>query len=224
LPEGASLLVGSARLIETRDESGAIDERRVYNSLLVIDDKANVVSVYDKIHLVPFGEYLPFQDLLESLGFMQMTGVRGGFSAGSGPRILTVPRAPQASPLICYEIIFPDAIMVPGERTGWLLNITNDAWFGTSAGPYQHFQQARIRAVEQGLPLVRAANTGISAIVDPYGRIVAELGLGERGVVDGLLPRALPPTVFVGHGPKVELSVLALALLSWFAYRVQRFA
>jgi len=224
LPEGASLLVGSARLIETRDESGAIDERRVYNSLLVIDDKANVVSVYDKIHLVPFGEYLPFQDLLESLGFMQMTGVRGGFSAGSGPRILTVPRAPQASPLICYEIIFPDAIMVPGERTGWLLNITNDAWFGTSAGPYQHFQQARIRAVEQGLPLVRAANTGISAIVDPYGRIVAELGLGERGVVDGLLPQALKPTLFVRHGPKVELSVLALALLSWFAYRVQRFA
>jgi apolipoprotein N-acyltransferase len=224
LPDGASLLVGSARLIETRDASGAIDERRVYNSLLVIDDKAKVVDVYDKIHLVPFGEYLPFQDFLESLGFMQMTGVRGGFSPGRGPRILTVPRAPQASPLICYEIIFPDSIMAPGERTGWLLNITNDAWFGTSAGPYQHFQQARIRAVEQGLPLVRAANTGISAIVDPYGRMVAELGLGERGVVDGLLPRALPPTVFVRHGPKVELAVLALALLCWFAYRVHRAA
>jgi apolipoprotein N-acyltransferase len=224
LPEGAALIVGSARLSETRDESGAVEERPVYNSLLVIDHSANVVGVYDKIHLVPFGEYLPFQDLLESLGFMQMTGVRGGFSAGSGPRHLTVPGAPQASPLICYEIIFPDAIMVLGERTGWLLNITNDAWFGTSAGPYQHFQQARIRAVEQGLPLVRAANTGISAIVDPYGRIVAALGLGERGVVDGLLPRALPPTVFARHGPKVELSVLVLALTSWFAYRVQRLA
>ncbi len=224
LPEGAALIVGSARLIETRDESGAIDERRVYNSLLVIDDNAKLVSVYDKIHLVPFGEYLPFQDFLESLGFMQMTGVRGGFSAGSGPRILTVPRAPQASPLICYEIIFPDAIMAPGGRTGWLLNITNDAWFGTSAGPYQHFQQARIRAVEQGLPLVRAANTGISAIVDPYGRVIAKLGLGERGVVDGLLPRALQPTIFVRHGRTVELVVLALALMSWFAYRVQRAA
>ena len=174
LPEGSALLVGSARLIETRDESGAIDERRVYNSLLVIDDNANVVSVYDKIHLVPFGEYLPFQDFLESLGFMQMTGVRGGFSAGSGPRILTVPRAPQASPLICYEIIFPDAIMAPRGEPDGCSNVTNDAWFGTSAGPYQHFQQARIRAVEQGLPLVRAANTGISAIVDPYGRIVAQ--------------------------------------------------
>jgi apolipoprotein N-acyltransferase len=224
LPEGSTLLVGSARLVETRDESGSIEQRRVYNSLLVIDDKANVVSVYDKIHLVPFGEYLPFQDFLESLGFMQMTGVRGGFSVGTGTRRLTVPGAPHASPLICYEIIFPDAIMAPEGRTGWLLNVTNDAWFGTSAGPYQHFQQARIRAVEQGLPLVRAANTGISAIVDPYGRIVAELGIGERGVVDGLLPQALKPTLFVRHGRAVELTMLGLALVAWFAYRVHRAA
>ena len=224
LPEGSTLLVGSARLVETRDESGSIEQRRVYNSLLVIDDKANVVSVYDKIHLVPFGEYLPFQDFLESLGFMQMTGVRGGFSVGTGTRRLTVPGAPHASPLICYEIIFPDAIMAPEGRTGWLLNVTNDAWFGTSAGPYQHFQQARIRAVEQGLPLVRAANTGVSAIVDPYGRIVAELGIGERGVVDGLLPQALKPTLFARHGRAVELTMLGLALVAWFAYRVHRAA
>jgi len=224
LPEGSALLAGSARLVETRDESGSIEQRRVYNSLLVIDDKANVVSVYDKIHLVPFGEYLPFQDFLESLGFMQMTGVRGGFSVGAGPRHLAVPGAPHASPLICYEIIFPDAIMAPEGRTGWLLNVTNDAWFGTSAGPYQHFQQARIRAVEQGLPLVRAANTGISAIVDPYGRVAGELGLGEKGAVDGLLPRALPPTFFVRHGFKVELAAMALALMLWFAYRVHRAA
>jgi apolipoprotein N-acyltransferase len=222
LPDGSTLLVGSARLIETRDESGNIEERRVYNSLLVIDDKANVAGVYDKIHLVPFGEYLPFQDFLESLGFLQLTGVRGGFSPGRGPRLLAVPGAPPASPLICYEIIFPDAIIAFEGRTGWLLNVTNDAWFGTSAGPYQHFHQARIRAVEQGLPLVRAANTGISAIVDPYGRIVAELGLGERGVVDGLLPRALNPTLFVRHGRAIELAVLGLALLAWFAYRVPR--
>jgi apolipoprotein N-acyltransferase len=114
--------------------------------------------------------------------------------------------------------------MAARGKAGWLLNVTNDAWFGTSAGPYQHFHQARIRAVEQGLPLVRAANTGISAIVDPYGRVVAQLGLDERGVVDGLLPRALPPTFFARHGPKVELAVLMLALLSWFAYRVQRAA
>ncbi|MCJ7597225.1 MAG: apolipoprotein N-acyltransferase, partial [Methyloceanibacter sp.] len=222
LPDGSTLLVGSARLIETRDELGNIEERRVYNSLLVIDDKANVAGVYDKIHLVPFGEYLPFQDFLESLGFLHLTGVRGGFSPGRGPRLLAVPGAPPASPLICYEIIFPDAIIAFEGRTGWLLNVTNDAWFGTSAGPYQHFHQARIRAVEQGLPLVRAANTGISAIVDPYGRIVAELGLGERGVVDGLLPRALNPTLFVRHGRAIELAVLGLALLAWFAYRVPR--
>ena len=131
---------------------------------------------------MPFGEYLPFQDFLESLGIMQLTGVRGGFSVGTGPRLLAVPGAPPASPLICYEIIFPDEVTESAARPGWLLNVTNDAWFGSSAGPYQHFHQAQVRAVEQGLPVVRAANTGISAVIDPYGRILAEIGLGEKGV------------------------------------------
>ena len=184
LPEGTSLLVGSARLVEERDAQGVLTATRIYNSLLVIDDKGEVLDSYDKIHLVPFGEYLPFQDFLESLGFMQLTGVRGGFSAGTGPRLLAIPGAPPASPLICYEIIFPDDVVDKSSRPGWLLNITNDAWFGSSAGPYQHFHQARVRAVEQGLPVVRAANTGISAMIDPYGRILAEIGLGERGAID----------------------------------------
>ena len=104
--------------------------QRIYNSLLVIDDQGRVIGSYDKIHLVPFGEYLPFQDFLESFGVMQLTGVRGGFSVGAGPRLLTVPGAPPASPLICYEIIFPDEVSEKGERPGWLLNVTNDAWFG----------------------------------------------------------------------------------------------
>jgi apolipoprotein N-acyltransferase len=150
---------------------------------------------------------------------MQLTGVRGGFSAGTGPRLLSIPGAPQASPLICYEIIFPDDVTDPTHRPGWLLNITNDAWFGTSAGPYQHFHQARLRAVEQGLPVVRAANTGISAIVDPYGRVVAELGLGKEGVVDGLLPRALSPTLFARRGQMIEIAMLALAFAGWLAFR-----
>ena len=158
----------------------------------MIDDQGRVTGSYDKIHLVPFGEYLPFQDFLESLGVMQLTGVRGGFSAGSGPRRLAVPGAPPASPLICYEIIFPDEITERGERPGWLLNVTNDAWFGTSAGPYQHFHQAQVRAIEQGLPVARAANTGISAVIDPYGRILAEIGLGEKGVIDADLPKVGP--------------------------------
>jgi apolipoprotein N-acyltransferase len=220
LPEGTSLLAGAETLVETRDAQGRLTATRVYNSLLVIDDKAQIVGSYNKIHLVPFGEYLPFQDFMESLGIMQLTGVRGGFSAGTGPRLLAIPGAPPASPLICYEIIFPDDVTGAGARPGWLLNVTNDAWFGTSAGPHQHFHQAEMRAVEQGLPIIRAANTGISAIVDPYGRVVAELGLGQEGVLDGLLPAALPPTLFVRFGPLIEVLTLALAFFGWFAFRV----
>ena len=203
--------MGSARLVEERDAQGALTATRIYNSLLVIDDKGEVLDGYDKIHLVPFGEYLPFQDFLESLGVMQLTGVRGGFSAGTGPRLLAVPGAPPASPLICYEIIFPDDVVETSARPGWLLNVTNDAWFGSSAGPYQHFHQARVRAVEQGLPVVRAANTGISAMIDPYGRILAEIGLGEKGAIDSELPKAGPPTLFAQLGIGIEISMIVLA-------------
>ncbi len=217
LPEGTTLLAGSARLVDSRDAQGRLTAERIYNGLLVIDDKGQILGSYDKIHLVPFGEYLPYQDFMESLGIMQLTGVRGGFSAGSGPRLLAVPGAPPASPLICYEIIFPDDVTDRVQRPGWLLNVTNDAWFGTSAGPHQHFHQAQLRAVEQGLPVARAANTGISAIIDPYGRVVAELGLGKEGVVDGLLPKALPPTPFVRWGSLIEGLILLVALCGWFS-------
>jgi len=149
---------------------------------------------------------------------LQLTGIRGGFSAGTGPRLLSIPGAPLARPLICYEIIFPDEVVDNSQRPGWFLNVTNDAWFGTSAGPYQHFHQAQLRAVEQGLPVVRAANTGISAIIDPYGRVLAEFGLKKEGVVDGTLPRALPPTPFVRWGRLIELAVLVFALLSYLAF------
>ena len=217
------MLAGSVRLVELRDAQGELLPRRVYNSLLVIDDKGQPLAHYDKIHLVPFGEYLPFQDFLESLGIMQLTGVRGGFTAGTGPRLIEIPGAPPASPLICYEIIFPDDVTEPDKRPGWLLNLTNDAWFGTSAGPYQHFAQARARAVEQGLPVVRAANTGISAIIDPYGRVVAELGLGEEGrgrrrIAAGAAADFLC-TERTGHR---DLACLALALMAWFAFGVHR--
>ena len=147
-----------------------------------------------------------------------MTGVRGGFSAGSGSRLLSIPGAPQARPLICYEIIFPDEILNSGPRPGWLLNVTNDAWFGGSFGPYQHFHQAQVRAIEQGLPVVRAANTGISAIIDPYGRILGELGLRQEGVLDGVLPEALTATKFVAWGRWIELAVLVLASLCWLFF------
>jgi apolipoprotein N-acyltransferase len=222
LPDHATLLVGGARLVETQDAGERFVGQRIFNSLLVIDDAGEVLDSYDKIHLVPFGEYLPFQDFLESLGFMQLTGVRGGFSEGAGPRLLPIPRAPAASPLICYEIIFPDNVTDPETRPGWLLNLTNDAWFGTSAGPYQHFHQAQVRAVEQGLPLVRAANTGISAVVDSYGRELAEIGLGERGLIDAELPKVGPPTLFARGGFATEISVLLLALAGWLFCRMRQ--
>ena len=223
LPEGTSLLVGSARFVEERVAQGELSAQRIYNSLLVVDDEGRVIASYDKIHLVPLGEYLPFQDFFESLGIMQLTGVRGGFSVGAGPRVLAIPGAPPASPLICYEIIFPDEVTEEAARPGWLLNITNDAWFGSSAGPHQHFHQAQVRAVEQGLPVARAANTGISAVIDPYGRILAEIGLGEKGVIDADLPKVGPPTLFVQFGIVLEISMLVLCFAGWLACCVQLF-
>lgn len=222
LPAGTTLLVGSGRLVEERDAEGALLRNRVYNSVLVIDDAGRVIGSYDKIHLVPLGEYLPFQDFLENLGMMQLTDMRGGFSTGHGPRLLTIPGAPPAAPLICYEIIFPHEITEPGTQPAWLLNLTNDAWFGSSAGPYQHFHQARVRAVEQGLPVVRAANTGISAMIDPYGRVRAEIGLGEKGVIDAALPKAGRRTLFAQFGIIVEIAMLILAAMGWLACRTLR--
>jgi apolipoprotein N-acyltransferase len=222
LPEGTVLLVGSARLVEERDAQDALIQARVYNSLLVIDDAGSVVGNYDKIHLVPLGEYLPFQDFLERLGMMQLTGVRGGFSVGSTSRLLSVPGAPPARPLICYEIIFPHEIAAAGTRPGWLINVTNDAWFGSSAGPYQHFHQAQVRAVEQGLPVVRAANTGISAVIDAYGRVRAEIGLGAKGVIDAELPKKAAPTPYAQFGIIIEIAALVLAAMGWLACRLWR--
>jgi apolipoprotein N-acyltransferase len=219
LPSGTVLLVGSARRVDVRDLAGRLKAQRIYNSLLIVDE-GRIVGAYDKIHLVPFGEYLPFQDFLEGLGFLQLTGVRGGFSAGTGPRLLEIPGAPPASPLICYEIIFPHDVTEPNRRPDWLLNITNDAWFGSSAGPYQHFHQARVRAVEQSLPVVRSANTGISAVIDPYGRVLNEVELDEKGIADVMLPKSNSPTPFVQFGTIIEISMLALAFVCWLACRV----
>jgi apolipoprotein N-acyltransferase len=122
-----------------------------------------------------------------------------------------VPRAPRFLPLICYEIVFPGEAVPRNERPGWLLNITNDGWFGNSTGPYQHLQQARVRAIEQGLPLVRAANTGISAVIDPYGRVIKSLPLGTEGILDAALPREIAPTIYVHTGDAAALLLMILA-------------
>jgi apolipoprotein N-acyltransferase len=247
LAQIAALLAPSTVLItgaiRPPDRNADDTVTRAYNSIYVIGHDGSILSVYDKVHLVPFGEYLPFQSFLEQLGLLQLTKVRGGFIPGDRRRNQPVPGAPSFLPLVCYEIIFPGHA-VPrrerlgwlydhvgrylgwpsatgsGERPGWLLNLTNDGWFGASAGPFQHFQQARIRAIEEGLPLVRVANTGISAVVDPLGRVIGSLPLGTEGVLDLPLPQAIAPPLYarLGDGP-VGLG-LGLAVL-WLL-RVRR--
>lgn len=167
-----------------------------YNGVQVIGAKGAVLAHADKVHLVPFGEYLPLADWLEAIGLRTFVPVPGVFTPGEKRTALKVPGLPDAAPLICYEAIFPGEVLPENGKPRWLLNITNDAWFGLTAGPHQHFAQARLRSIEEGLPLVRAANNGISAIVDSMGRIRAQLGLGETGIVDGPLPGAADATVF----------------------------
>jgi apolipoprotein N-acyltransferase len=197
LPKGTVLITGSVR---APDLPPGTRVTRAYNSIYVIDHDGSVLSIYDKLDLVPFGEFLPFQDWMEKLGFVQLTRVQGGFIPGTRRHALDIPNAPRALPLICYEAIFPGDVASRDDRPGWIVNLTNDGWFGISTGPYQHLQQARLRAIEQGLPVVRAANTGISAVIDPSGRIVARLGLGIEGVLDSSLPSAIPPTVYARAG------------------------
>ncbi len=179
VPPGGLLITGAPRISDEADGS------RLWNSLQVLDGHGDIVATYDKHHLVPFGEYTPLRALLGSL---KLTVGSTDFSAGPGPVTLTLPGLPTVSPLICYEAIYPGQVVAAADRPKWLLNITNDGWFGISSGPYQHFASARLRAVEEGLPLVRGANSGISAVVDPYGRIVGHLSLGQVGVLDAFLP------------------------------------
>jgi apolipoprotein N-acyltransferase len=154
---------------------------------------------------------LPFQNLLERIGLTQLTKIRGGFIAGDRRRAMEVPRAPSMIPLICYEVIFPAVAVPDGQRPGWLVNLTNDAWFGISSGPYQHFQQTRMLAIAEGLPVVRAANNGISAVVDPVGRVVRSLPLGAEGVLDAPLPRALGATPYVRIGDVGTIAMIVAA-------------
>jgi apolipoprotein N-acyltransferase len=220
LPEGTVLITGAVRAPEAPPGT-RVD--RAYNSIYVIDHDGSILSVYDKIHLVPFGEYLPFQSFLEKLGLMQLTKLPGGFIAGERRRSLSVPRAPRMLPFLCYEIIFPGEARTRGAtRPGWMLNLTNDGWFGISTGPYQHLQQARVRTIEQGLPLVRAANTGISAVIDPVGRIVKSLPLGAEGVMDAALPRRIDPPLYARLGDAGAALVLGAALILIIRRRVRR--
>lgn len=198
-PENGFVLTGAVR-IEQQDGT-----RRAYNSMFAVGRDASLAATYDKFHLVPFGEYMPLQDLIP---IPQLTG-GSGFASGTGPVTLTLPGLPAFSPLICYEIVFPGAVADPASRPAWLFNLTNDAWFGLSSGPYQHLGSAQLRAVEEGLPVVRVANTGISAVINGYGVVLTRIGLGEKGYADSPLPVDLPPTLYarLGNWPFLLLAL-----------------
>ncbi|MCW2315807.1 apolipoprotein N-acyltransferase [Rhodoblastus acidophilus] len=210
----AILFTGAAR--------AEIEARRphYFNSLAVIQ-KGEIKEWFDKMHLTPFGEYMPLAGALTRLGLSPFAWSPGTFDAGEYSRVLTAPGLPAVFPLICYESIFPEEVAARlsdlNARPGLILNVTNDGWFGVTSGPYQHLSQARLRAIEQGLPMVRSANTGVSAIIDPYGRLLASTSLGTEAVLDGSLPKALPATFYSQHwrlAPAIAwLIVLAAALI-----------
>jgi apolipoprotein N-acyltransferase len=196
--EGNPALIGSVRF----DRNG-----RPRNSLFALVGSGTIAGIYDKWHLVPFGEFQP--EWLH-IGVQIVPG--GGFAAGPGPRTLHVPGVPPVGPVICYEAIYSGQVTDEADRPDWLVNITNDAWFGNSTGPRQHLAAARLRAVEEGLPLLRAANTGISAAFDARGHELARLGLGRTGTLEVPLPPPLPPTLFARFGLLIPGLAAAAAL------------
>ena len=208
IPSGTTLITGAVRMEET-----PAGFRRFFNTLHVIGPRAEILTSYDKQHLVPFGEYLPLEGLLSSFGLRRFVHAPGAFAAGESRPLLAIPGLPPVLPLICYEAIFPHEIKGSGPRPGLILNITNDAWFGETSGPHQHFAQSRMRAIEFGLPLIRVANTGISATVDPYGRVLASMMIGIAGIADVGLPRSLDATVYSVYSVEIRLFGCLIALM-----------
>jgi apolipoprotein N-acyltransferase len=202
------LLTGSIR----REAQSGDTPARVFNSIIAFDGRGDVVARYDKWRLVPGGEFLPFEWLLEPLGFRKVVTVPGSFAAGPGPQTLQLPGGLAAAMLVCYEVIFPHDLIQPGARPAVIVNVTNDGWFGQSTGPHQHLAQARMRAIEQGLPILRAANTGISAVIDARGRLVATLPLDQQGVIDARIPSAGEPTIYALLGDFVLMALVLVAV------------
>lgn len=204
-------LIAGARRLEW--ENGT---PRLYNSVHMISPDGRLVANYDKAHLVPFGEYLPLRGMLGRLGLGTFVADTIDYSPGPGLKTLSVPGTPPFGPLICYEVIFPGHVASDHDRPEWLVNLTNDGWFGVSSGPYQHLAAARMRAIEEGLPIVRSAGTGISAVIDPYGRVVASVGLNEAGFADSPLPVAIPSTPYARWGDVFFAGLIAILLVIVF--------
>jgi apolipoprotein N-acyltransferase len=181
LQTGQRLLLGAVRSEGTAEASGVA---RYYNSVIAINDAGEIADAVDKVRLVPFGEFLPFQDLAEQVGLRTIAETIGGFSAGTVRHALVAAEGIRALPMICYEIIFPGEADAAIGGAELIVNVTNDGWFGDTPGPYQHFRQAQVRAVEAGMPLVRAANNGISAVVDEKGRIIDAFAIDAVGIID----------------------------------------
>ncbi|MBV9065148.1 MAG: apolipoprotein N-acyltransferase [Methylobacteriaceae bacterium] len=225
LPARTTLVTGAARMDAAA--RAPAPNAPVYNSVQVVASGGTILDSADKAHLVPFGEYLPFARLLNVIGLRQFVAIPGGFESGERRKALTVPGLPLVSPLICYEAIFSAEVMPQiwplgsDKRPGLLLNVTNDGWFGRYGGPHQHFAQARLRSIEEGLPLVRAANTGISAVIDPYGRVIKELPVGVEDVLDSKLPGSIPPTVFAKFRNLPSLGIFLLLLIVCLVKRVR---
>ncbi len=193
------------------------EDMRYYNALVVLGPDGDVTQTYDKHHLVPFGEYIPFGDLAARFGITSFAQSLGnGFASGPGARLLDLGPLGRALPLICYEAVFAHDLNAAPARAGFIIHATNDAWFGTYAGPQQHLAQARMRAIEQGLPVARAANTGISAMIDPWGRITDRLGLGQAGFFDAELPQPRGATLYSFTGD-LPLGLILLAAVAWAA-------
>lgn len=206
-PAGGATILGALRVDRAKAPA------RIHNSLFVFDDQGDVTGLHDKHHLVPFGEYAPFADTLAKIGFTSLAGGLRGFDAGPPARAVTGAGPPPFAPMICYEIVFPREVAAAAAGADWIAAITVDAWFGDSAGPRQHLAIARFRAIEQGLPVARAASTGISAMIDGKGRIVASIPLNEAGFIDAALPAPEAATLYRTLGDAPALIAAALALL-----------
>jgi apolipoprotein N-acyltransferase len=199
-PSGGYVITGALRANPPPDPMAAF-----WNSIEAVNSHGQIVARYDKAHLVPFGEYVPFRGLLP---VDKITAGTVDLSAGPGPRTISLPGLPPFAPTICYEAIFPGAVVDERHRPAWILNVTNDAWYGRTSGPYQHFAIARTRAVEEGLPLIRVANNGISGVIDPLGRVVARTDLDAIGYVDSPLPAPVAPTPYAEFGDATLLLLL----------------
>ncbi|WP_299375930.1 apolipoprotein N-acyltransferase [uncultured Tateyamaria sp.] len=198
------------------------DDRGYYNGMVVLDAAGQVIQSYDKHHLVPFGEYMPLPGLFRSLGIRALADrADSGYQSGPGPRVLDLGALGTALPLICYEAVFAHDVGGAATRPDFLMQLTNDAWFGMRSGPQQHLAQARMRAIEQGLPLIRAANTGISAVIDPKGRITASLALNTAGYLDAGLPAAAAPTLYARTGDLPWVFVVLAGLIAAVLHRAR---